>query len=134
MHCLSSYTLSRPCTADRCSTPPAPSHRLRFSTRCGPYTSLSLPAPPSDLSMHQLASDRTPTSPYANMSLPSYSFFDRQEAVELSQLNQRNYQALADSVGFDSVVLKQRETDKAILAKERGIAAPPSPSFASVEK
>ncbi|GAA5867191.1 hypothetical protein JCM3774_002364 [Rhodotorula dairenensis] len=81
--------------------------------------------------MHQLASDRTPTSPYANMSIPSYSFIDRQEAVELSQLNQRNYQSLADSVGFDSVVLKQRETDKAVLAKEHGIAASPSTLFAS---
>ncbi|GAA5966025.1 hypothetical protein JCM8115_004802 [Rhodotorula mucilaginosa] len=78
--------------------------------------------------MHQLASDRTPTSPYANMSIPSYSFFDRQEADELSQLNQRNYQSLADSVGFDSVVLKQRESDKAILAKERGVAISTSTS------
>ncbi|KWU43382.1 hypothetical protein RHOSPDRAFT_35131 [Rhodotorula sp. JG-1b] len=56
------------------------------------------------------------------MSIPSYSFFDRQEADDLSQLNKRNYQSLADSVGFDSVVLKQRESDKAILAKERGVA------------
>lgn len=62
------------------------------------------------------------------MSIPSYSFFDRQEADELSQLNQRNYQCLADSVGFDSVVLKQRESDKAILAKERGVAVSSSTS------
>lgn len=125
MLALSSHTPARSCTADRCSTPPT--HRLRFSTRCGLHT-LPLPAPPSDLSMHQLASDRTPTSPYANMSIPSYSFFDRQEADELSQLNQRNYQCLADSVGFDSVVLKQRESDKAILAKERGVAVSSSTS------
>ncbi|GAA5975636.1 hypothetical protein JCM10908_005226 [Rhodotorula pacifica] len=66
------------------------------------------------------------------MSIPSFSFFDRQEAVELSQLNQRNYQSLADSVGFDSVVLKQRESDKAVLAKARGIGQPSSPSLSAL--
>ncbi|GAA5867213.1 hypothetical protein JCM3774_002376 [Rhodotorula dairenensis] len=62
----------------------------------------------------------TPTSPYAAMDIPSFSFFDRQEAVELSQLNQRNYQSLAGATGFDTVVLQQRETDRISLGKIKG--------------
>lgn len=65
--------------------------------------------------MEQLAS--TPTSPYASMEVPGFSFFQRQEAVELSQFNQRHYQSLAGSTGFDAVVLKQRESDKISLSK-----------------
>lgn len=73
------------------------------------------PVPPPSKLMEQLAS--TPTSPYASMEVPGFSFFQRQEAVELSQFNQRHYQSLAGSTGFDTVVLKQRESDKISLSK-----------------
>lgn len=51
------------------------------------------------------------------MEVPGFSFFQRQEAVELSQFNQRLYQSLAGSTGFDTVVLKQRESDKITLSE-----------------
>ncbi|BGP57329.1 hypothetical protein JCM8202_002706 [Rhodotorula sphaerocarpa] len=75
--------------------------------------------------MHQTAGESTsPVSPYANMTFAWNNHGDREEADELARLNQRNYRSLADSVGFDSVVLKQRETDRAVQAKSRGIDVP----------
>ncbi|GAA5975683.1 hypothetical protein JCM10908_005241 [Rhodotorula pacifica] len=110
----------------------APSPRPAFSSQHSPArrsprpTLPSLPpVPPPSKLMTQISS--TPTSPYASMDVPTFSFFDRQEAVELSQLNQRNYQSLADAAGFDTVVLKQRETDKLSLGKIKSDAAGASP-------
>lgn len=68
--------------------------------------------------MHQSANDNTPVSPYANMNF-SWGQGEREEATELSKFNHCSYQSLADSIGFDSVVLKQRESDKAVQEKMR---------------
>lgn len=102
--------------------------RVRTSTRCSSWT-IVIPAP-SPAFMHQVASDATPTSPYAQMRIP---FFAPEEMAATSSLNKRNYQSLADSIGFDSVVLKQRESDRALqsTAKARPVGSGTSSMIAT---
>ncbi|POY76824.1 hypothetical protein BMF94_0076 [Rhodotorula taiwanensis] len=105
---------------------PRPNHTTASPSpsRRSPRPTLpSLPAvpPPSSL-MHQVAP--TPTSPYSSMTVPTRSYFEQREMDDYYKLAQRNFASLADSVGFDSVVLKQRESDRVTLGKIKSAEQP----------
>ncbi|BGP54548.1 hypothetical protein JCM8202v2_002134 [Rhodotorula sphaerocarpa] len=72
---------------------------------------------PTSLMLGSNSAAPTPATPYASMIVPSVGYFERQEMADHADLNQRNYKSLADTAGFDSVVLKQRESDRVLLGK-----------------
>lgn len=58
------------------------------------------------------------------MTVPTRSYFEQREMDDYYKLAQRNFASLADSVGFDSVVLKQRESDRVTLGKIKSAEQP----------